>query len=396
MIIIKEKKDCCGCTACVERCPCHCIIMQVDEEGFMYPIVDKDKCIQCNLCNTVCPIINQKNPQLPKEVYAAKINDANIVLNSSSGGLFSVLSEAVILKGGVVFGARFNKEWNVIHDYAETKEGIKAFQGSKYVQSDIGICFLKAEQFLKEGRIVLFSGTPCQISGLKYFLRKEYDKLVTISIICHGVPSPGVWNAYKEQIPKALVSKVRSFRYGQPSITSINFRDKTDGWRNYSFSVSGENENGGCKLKEYHQKNIYLRGYLHNLYLRPSCFSCPARKGKSGADIQLGDYWGVLRRNPSFYDSKGVSLVLIYSEKGRRLFNEINAIKTAISYDDVLDCNINVECDEEQPIERAEFFSVFNKRGVKAINQYCNKIDNHNFLWFCKKVLIKLKIMYNK
>lgn len=396
MIVVKDKQDCCGCTACVERCPRHCIRMKVDEEGFKYPIVDEDKCIHCNLCNSVCPIINQKEPKLPEEVYAARINDTSVVLNSSSGGIFTALSEAVILKGGVVFGARFDKEWNVIHAFTETNEGIKDFQGSKYVQSNIGDSYIKVEHFLKEGRRVLFSGTPCQISGLKSFLHKEYDNLVTVSIICHGVPSPGVWNVYKEQIPKTLVGKIRRIRYGQPSITSINFRDKTNGWRNYNFSVSGEDKKGSCSLKEYHQKNLYLKGYLHNLFLRPSCYNCPARKGKSGADIQLGDYWGVQRRNPEFYDSIGVSLVLLYSESGRSLFNDINAIKTAISYDDVLDCNINVEIDEKEPLERDEFIRAFNKRGLKAITQYCNKIDKYNFLGLLKKVFVRINRIIRK
>lgn len=196
MIDIKDKKLCCGCNACVQRCPKQCISVQKDEEGFLYPIVDLSICIDCGLCEKVCLVLNQGSERNPIEVFAAVNKDDSIRMQSSSGGIFTALAEQIIQEKGVVFGARFDEKWEVKHDYTETIEGLKAFRGSKYVQSRIGDTFSKAEFFLKAGRKVMFTGTPCQIAGLRLFLRKEYENLLAVDIICHGVPSPLVWRKY--------------------------------------------------------------------------------------------------------------------------------------------------------------------------------------------------------
>lgn len=196
MIDIKEKKECCGCNACAQRCPKSCITMREDSEGFLYPEVDKEICIDCGICEKVCPVMYQGNKRKPLAVYAVKHKNNEIRLSSSSGGVFTALAESVIDEGGVVFGAKFDDNWCVVHSYSETKEGLAAFRGSKYLQSRIGDSFKKVECFLKANRKVLFSGTPCQIAGLKRFLRKEYDNLLTVDFVCHGVPSPGVWREY--------------------------------------------------------------------------------------------------------------------------------------------------------------------------------------------------------
>ena len=403
MIIIEDKKKCCGCMACVQRCPHQCITIEADAEGFSYPLVDESICINCGLCENVCPVINQSETAQPVIIYAAKNKDKQVVSESSSGGVFPAMAEAVIEKGGVVFGARFDDNWQCKLDYAESLEGIKVFRGSKYVQARTDTAYKDALRFLKVGRMVLFSGTPCQIAGLKRFIKREYDNLITVCVICHGVPSPGIWEDYKRQIPVKLVAgknTVFSFLKSLPVITGINFRDKTEGWKKYGFSAKGVADRREAKnsvfppviysFSEYHQKHVYMRGFLNNLYLRPSCYSCPARKGKSGADIQLGDYWGVQRRSPAFYDPMGVSLVLIYTDKGNKLFNEINFDVAQASYADVIDCNVNVEIDEKEPSVRSEFFYHYSKHGLSAISKYCNRIENHDFLWYCKKVYVKL------
>lgn len=169
MITIKDKQDCCGCGACAQRCPQSCIKMIEDKEGFLYPQINISACINCNLCNKVCPIINKNNPQNPIYSYAAINTNDEIRLQSSSGGLFSAFSEAILNQGGIVFGAKFNQNWEVIHGYTETIDNLYQFRSSKYVQSIIGNCYIQTEKFLKTGKIVLFSGTPCQISGLKHF-----------------------------------------------------------------------------------------------------------------------------------------------------------------------------------------------------------------------------------
>ena len=193
MIEITEKYLCCGCAACVQRCPKQCIILHEDHEGFLYPKVDTDNCIDCALCEKVCPILNEGSNRKPLKVYAAINKDEKIRLESSSGGIFTLLAEQTIGEDGVVFGARFDENWQVRLDYTETIEGIAVFRGSKYVQARTENTYQQAEFFLREGRKVLFAGTPCQIAGLKKFLRKEYDNLLAVDFVCHGVPSPKVW-----------------------------------------------------------------------------------------------------------------------------------------------------------------------------------------------------------
>ncbi len=197
MIEIREERDCVGCEGCVQACPVKCISKRKDTLGFVYPVVDKEKCIDCHLCEKVCPVINQNTVRRPLQVFAAKNRDEEVRLKSSSGGVFTALAAWIIEEGGVVFGARFDKDFKVIHDYTESVEGLKAFQGSKYVQSEIGETFKEAAQFLKEGRKVMFTGTPCQIAALRLFLRKDYgDQLITVDVVCHGAPGPAVWQTY--------------------------------------------------------------------------------------------------------------------------------------------------------------------------------------------------------
>ncbi len=253
MITISEKKDCCGCNACVQRCPKQCVTMHEDSEGFLYPKVDESLCIDCSLCEKVCPVINQGVERKPLEVYAAKNPNAEIRMQSSSGGIFTMLAERTIDNGGVVFGAAFNEDWEVEHKSAETKEDLAAFRGSKYVQSRIGETFKQTESFIKEGREVLFSGTPCQIAALKLFLRKEYQNLITVDFICHGVPSPGVFKTYLNE-EKAKFARQRDGKNSVSSfiftpslkeiatqsiegvkVEAISFRDKKKGWKKFSF-----------------------------------------------------------------------------------------------------------------------------------------------------------------
>lgn len=318
MITVVNKEQCCGCSACLHICPKHSISFKEDSEGFWYPHVDLSSCVNCGLCEKVCPVINQDSEREPIAVYAAKHPDDSVRLKSSSGGIFSLLAEQIIGQGGVVFGAKFNDKWEVIHDYVETPEGLEAFRGSKYVQSYIGDSYVCAESFLKAGRKVMFTGTPCQIAGLKKFLRREYENLLAVDIICHGVPSPKVWRMYleeeiscKEYIGKntTLVSSKVS-----PTITGVNFRDKSNGWKKYSLVLNFSEETAIGKqntvLSSMFTDNIYMRAFLSNLTLRPSCYNCPAKGGKSGADITIGDFWGVENVFPEFDDGKGVSVVV--------------------------------------------------------------------------------------
>ena len=209
MIEIKNKVLCCGCTACSSVCPKGCIQMVSDFEGFKYPSVNTDLCINCGLCEKVCPIKKDKPTDEITKSYAVRIKDDDILEKSTSGGAFSALSKVVFDADGVVFGGAFDDEFNVIHTYAEKEsDGIK-FRGSKYVQSDMGECFSKVKKFLDSGRYVLFSGTPCQTAGLLSYLQKPYDNLITVDFVCHAVPSPKVWEKYRDFLRKKYNSKIK-------------------------------------------------------------------------------------------------------------------------------------------------------------------------------------------
>lgn len=363
MIQLQEKSDCVGCEACAQRCPKHCITMQEDAEGFFYPQIDTEKCIDCGLCERVCPVIHQGEPRKPLVAYAAKNQDESVRLNSSSGGVFTALAEYVIAQKGVVFGARFDESWNVVHDYVETVEGLSAFRGAKYAQSRIGLCFLQAETFLKQGRQVLFSGLPCQIAGLKMFLRKEYDNLITVDLFCHGVPSPMVWKRFlEEEIATPHIQ-----------LKSISFRDKTSGWKNYSFSYLQEDADGVHLRRMLSTKNLFMRGFLADLYLRPSCYHCPAKKQKSGSDITIGDFWGISRTYPQFDDDKGVSAVLINTAKGKSLWLDIiNQLETKETTYQVISLgNPALERAAQCPEKRDAFFRNPNLSIASRVKRLC-------------------------
>ena len=327
MIKIDDKQSCTGCYACLNICPKQCISMNNDDEGFWYPVVYDERCIECGLCDKVCPILNKVEYDNKPIAYACMNNDLSIRLESSSGGIFTLIAEQIITSGGIVFGARFDDNFNVVHDYAETKEGLRVLRGSKYLQSRIGETYKEAGKFLRKGGKVLFSGTPCQIAGLKSFLRSTYDNLFTVDIICHGVPSPLVWQKYIEYREETAGSKTRK----------IAFRRKDEGWKLYSLSFIFQND------KEYIQtlkKDLYMRAFLKDICLRPSCYNCQFKTLNRESDITLADFWGVQKILPEMDDDKGTSLVFVNSEKGHEMFKEIKDkitlkevdIKEAVSY----------------------------------------------------------------
>lgn len=368
MIEITDKQLCCGCSACVSVCPKNCISLVEDEEGFLYPKVDKTNCINCNLCESVCQFVRTSDKHIPKKVYAAKNLNEQERLNSSSGGIFILLAREIILKGGVVFGVKFDENFDAIHTYAESFDELKAFQGSKYVQSRIGNTYLKVRDFLKEGRNVLFSGTGCQILGLKKFLQKDYDNLFTVEIVCHGVPSPKVWKGYLNGL-------------GLKDVSEFSFRNKSSSWKNYHIEAKDKNNN--IIFRELSKTNIYIKGFLNNIYLRPSCFNCAARQS-SGSDIILGDFWGISNFLPAFDDDKGVSLVLINSPKAEEIYNslQIESIETEYLY--ALKGNPVLEISVKKTKKHEKFWRYYNKQ--KLNNAIKNACKDGLFVFF-KKVI---------
>lgn len=383
MIDIQNNKDCCGCFACVQKCPKQCIKLYEDEEGFLYPKVNAEICIKCGLCERVCPVLNQAEERTPIEVFAAKNPNEEIRTQSSSGGIFTLLAEQTIDSGGVVFGVKWNEHFEAVHAYTETKDGIANFRGSKYVQSQVGETFKQAEQFLKQGRHVLYSGTPCQIAALKLYLQKEYDNLLAVDIICHGTPSPGVFRWYlSEELQIASARENgKKIKFSQPSsitsikksdilakelgfeIKDIHFRDKQFGWKNYHFNLSLENISTSTptSISYPFYENAFMRGFLRDIYLRPSCYACPAKAGKSGSDITLADYWGINSLMPELDDDCGVSAIIVNTEKGKIALHSTNSELHPAPYEDICKKNPSLFRSCKIPEKRAKFFSLTKK-----------------------------------
>lgn len=319
MIEIRDKKLCSGCTACASICPVNCISMERDEEGFLYPVVDKSHCIGCGLCERICPILNKKKDEkIAPKAYAAINNDLSVRMNSSSGGVFSLLADYVLDNGGVVFGASFDEKFNVQHKYIERKEDLQKLRISKYVQSYMGNSFKKAKELLDSGRLVLFTGTGCQIGGLKSYLRKDYDNLITQDLICHGVPSPLVWEKYLE------------YRGDGKSFKEISFRKKSEEKKKASFYI--KYSDGAIYQRCPYPADPMVKMFLMNKCLRPCCYECAFKTITRQSDITLADFWGINTVYPKINDGKGVSLILVHTDKGRKL---VDAIKEKMTYKEV-------------------------------------------------------------
>lgn len=312
--MIIEKDKCTGCSACAMICGKDAISMVVDAEGFAYPAIDSSKCINCGLCEKVCPVIANLPACQPLATYAAMAKDTPLRMQSSSGGVFSLLARQNFLHGGIVYGAAYDEtNWHVKHIPAENETELAKLRCSKYVQSDIGDTYRRVAESLSSGRIVLFSGTPCQAAALKSYLslRKDIktDTLLVVDFVCHAIPSSLAWKRYLETRVKFVYNGECGLRY----IRSIVSRRKDCGWKQYSMSLSFAND------KEYRKvfaEDSFMRGFLADLYNRPSCHNCPAKEMKSGSDITIADYWGVASKYPDFDDDKGTSLVIVNTGKG--------------------------------------------------------------------------------
>ena len=385
MINIINKKNCCGCNACVQRCPKQCITMHADNEGFLYPVVDTETCIDCGICEKVCPVINQEEPQEPIKVFAAYNKDEKIREQSSSGGIFTLLAEETIKKSGVVFGVKFNKNWMPEFDYTETIEGIAPFRGSKYVQAVVGNAYKQAEDFLKSGRNVLFSGTPCQIAGLRRYLRKEYSNLLTVDIICHGVPSPKVWEMYlKDTCSKLLKStpdeKIQSVspmgETYKSCIEAISFRSKITGWKKFSLllklNLSTFDGKNTVVFTEPFGKNNFMQAFLSDTILRPSCYTCPAKQGKSHSDITIADFWGIDAIDPAFDDDKGCGAIFVNTAKGEALYPISQTTYKEKAFNEVIAYNSAYYQSCKPHPNRKKFFKGLNK--VTDISSYIQKM----------------------
>lgn len=339
---------CTGCYACINVCSQQAIRMIDNDQGFFYPKIDENKCVDCGLCVKTCPVNFETEKNKYKSLYAALDKNDEDRAKSTSGGIFAVLAKLVISQGGYVYGAALDKNLVVRHIEAHTYEDLDRLRNSKYVQSEIGYSYQDAKKRLIEGNQVLFSGTPCQITGLRSFLKKDYPNLLTVDILCHGVPSPGMFRKYVDSEEEKAKSKMKN----------MLFRSKTIGWKKILCVRTFEND------KTADWGDTFVPGFLMNLYLRESCYTCSYAAENRQGDITLGDYWGYHESSPEYIedDDKGISLVIVNTDKGEKAFNKIRRYIAFAS----------------RTMDDA-------KRGNPVLYKPCDKPDNYEEFWINAK-----------
>lgn len=373
---------CCGCGGCAKVCPFGAITIETAPNGFQYPKVDEVKCTECGLCERVCHFKNFIPTGRDPQSYAVRHTDSTELQTSRSGGFFMAVCKYVIEKGGVVFGCALNEMLSVEHAYVETYEDCKRFKGSKYVQSDLGDCFTQCEEFLQHGRWVLFSGTGCQVHGLLSFLRTKKvptDTLITMDLVCHGAPSPGVWRAYL-----ALLQKK-----GNCKVAAVDFRDKeVNGWADH---IEKYIMDDGTVVHSKRWTNVF---YRHVLF-RESCYNCKYTTPQRECDFTIADYWGIGRNAPEFDDNKGCSLVLVHSDKAQMVFE---AVKPYVHFAETK-LATSLQPQLRRPIwkgwDHGLFWRSFAKDPQKAVKAWFYPNQGTKLLWKAertvKNVLKKLR-----
>jgi coenzyme F420-reducing hydrogenase beta subunit len=361
VIEVSDKQLCNGCGVCKNKCPKGCIALKLDEKGFRYPDVDQKECIGCHICENVCPMKNEMLRGQKTVAYAMYNTDISVRLRSSSGGIFSLISEWVLNNDGIIIGAAYTERNKVEH--LATENDYSIFCGSKYLQSHINNAYIIAKSELEKGRYVFFTGTPCQIAGAKAYIGKDYDKFITQDIACHGVPSELIWVKYIDY----LECKYKS------DIKTINLRDKTSGWKGYSVRIDFANGKSYVKRRD---EDPFMKLYLSNLCLRPSCYNCRFRCIDRNSDITLADFWGIDQIMPEIDDDKGLSLVLVHSPRGEKI---LKAVKDKIEYKRIdinkaVSGNPAIFASIKEPEKSREFWQDLEKLDIKKLeHKYCRK-----------------------
>lgn len=402
--IIYDIRQCTGCGACSQICPKGAVTMEADEEGFLFPKIDQQRCNDCGICRRTCPVniafenirsiavdedgsakfVTGEASVVPpldgKRAFACYSEDDDTREKSSSGGIFTELARRTLEDGGVVFGAAFDGEFNVKHRYIESIGDLDDLRRSKYVQSETGKAFREAEKHLKNGRKVLFCGTPCQIAGLKAFLGKEYADLTACDLACFGVPSPKVWRMYLDYMKDRHDS----------AISSISFRDKSGGWRVPRMNIIFSN---GSRYLVKLNNEIYAMGYFKNLFTRKSCFDCRFKLHNSHADLTLADFWGVekLGRQAVGDDDRGISLVIIHSEAGENALAALSDRAETVEYalEDAIRYNPRLTSSLPEPAARARFFADM-KKGFDFDRLRRKYMDNTSIKYRLKCIIKKM------
>lgn len=368
--VYDEKKHCSGCTACENDCPVCAINMIQDIEGFLYPKINLDLCIQCGRCQRVCPF-NEKKFKVMKndnpEAYGVKHKNKEVIDKSTSGGAFTLLSDYILLEKGIIYGVGFDENLNVIHKRIITNKERDEIRGSKYVQSDIRNIFKLIKKDLIDNKKVLFTGTPCQVAGLKSWLKEEYSNLFTCDIICHGVPSPLLWDEQKKIIRKKYNNEMVDYK----------FRIKKNGWHDHHERII-------LKNKKYDSESVFSQRYkklfMKNLTLRPACYNCYYSNIKRVSDVTIGDFWGIENHYPEKDDNKGTSLVLINTKKGEKLFDKVKSNSKYFNIKLKQALQPNLVSPTKKPEYRDDFFQIYKKVGYKKVLYKNSKIGKKEFI----------------
>lgn len=381
MIEIVDKSQCSGCTACVNICPQKCIIMQPDAEGYLYPSVDRKICVECGLCEKTCPINKPLNLRdYETKAFALQHKDIAIRESSASGGAFTAIASAVLKKGGVVFGGSYGKRFKVEHNYITTMEDLSLLRGSKYVQSDVQQAFQQVKLFLKKDRWVCFSGTPCQVNGLRSYLRMDYEKLILVDLVCHGIPSPKLWTKFIDYVSE----------HNGSNLEYVSFRDKYYG---YSGSTMALGYSDGKTYYNNRWVQFYKHTFFADLNTRPSCFKCHFKTVKRESDFTLYDCWHIGNYDKSMDNDRGVTMVLVHSEKAEQLIEEI---KSTVKWCEAnveetinTDGRLAVECTKPNP-HREQFFKDCEKMEMKEL------IKKYFPLTMKKRIVMIVKPLFSK
>lgn len=372
MLIYENKINCCGCGACMNICPKQAISMQPDEYGFIYPKIDENICISCGLCKKVCGY--QAEITVPKmsDTYVAVAKDSEILRNSASGGVFASLASEVINHGGVVFGCAMevvNNKLTPKHIMIDNLKDLIKLQGSKYVQSYIGDTYALTKKELEQGRLVLFSGTPCQIDGLKHYLMKDYDNLVTIDLICYGVPSAQMFQDYISELEKKLKGQVVDFK----------FRDKSKGWSSYEARLRLRTHDKTIDKPLTLKNNFYNSLFLNSFISRENCYSCKYANPYRVGDLTIGDFWGIENEHPQYLKnidiSKGVSCVIVNNTHGARILGDLcKDIKLLPSeFDKAARANSQLNHPNNRNERREIVLDIYRNSGYVAVEKWYKK-----------------------
>lgn len=376
IVLYVEKKECCGCGACVNACPKNAISMVEDEHGFVYPKIDFDLCIECGKCKRTCAYQSQVNMLNVQDVHAAMAKDEELIMKSASGGVFATIGRAFLEKGGVLFGCSMEYENNKLiprHIKVENMEGLRKIQGSKYVQSEMGMVYQEAQKELLAGRKVLFSGTPCQIAALKRYLNKEYDNLYTIDIICHGVPSVKFFQDYISILEKKIKGKILKFY----------FRDKKDGW-GLRGSLLYRDMTGNERFKTVPVRlSSYYKLFLESHIYRENCYECKYANSSRIGDITIGDYWGIEKEHPDYLtinggnmdEKKGVSCLLVNNKQGKVLLDEYakELYLEKSCFEKAARKNGQLNLPSKKSDLRNQILEMYAKEGYIAVEKWYNK-----------------------